>query len=387
MPVKGISDRPRQLPRLGKIHLGIKVQGDKSSYPKATDFFVCPAEVQAVFGPQPKALDIAFPVDDVDVCASVWYRCYSSYRGLTAKGDGETCTRLVDLEKAANPQTGLLPESKEPKFWPIARKDAKKTDRVQIQCIPDHCEEYGRKQCRMIMNLQFLLPNVEGVGVWQVDTSSIHSIRNLLDGLDLIKRLGRGRMALIPLKLSLIAKEVEVEGVKKTIHVLQVVAPQKIAELIQIAALPAGRALLPEPDLEAPEGLVPEDVQDGQPVVEETPGRPVIIDSTSRLAPASPPVAGPPPVAPAGQPADWDADFALTPQEQKERLWLEVQRLCRETGARPEKVQLWFKRNNAPFLTLTELKSDSPPMLLSLDILTQLRDNLESFKAKMAKKD
>lgn len=381
-PIKGLTDRPRRLPRLGKIHLGIKVQGDKSSYPRATDYFVCPPEIQAVYGEKPKMLDIAFPVDDIDTCASVWYRCYSSYRGLTAKGDGETCTRLVDMEKAADPSTGVLPDSKEPKFWPIARKDAKKTDRVVISCIPEHCEEYGRKQCRMILNLQFLLPNVEGVGVWQIDSSSIYSIKNILDGLVLIKRLGQGRMALIPLRLSLVPKEVQPEGVQKTVHILQVTAPYKIVEFLKYAALPAGQALLPEPDTDAPEDLLPEDIQEGPSPTEEG-SRPVIIlGTTSAVTPAA--VSGTQASAPVSTPVEADL-FTVTPQEQKERLWLEALRLAKETGATTEKLQEWFKRRQCP-VTLTEVKADRPPMLVTVKIITELRDNLAKYKREVTAK-
>ena len=52
--IKGLSDK-RRLPRLGKIRLGVKAISQKSGkeYPKETDYFVCPPEVQAVYGEKP----------------------------------------------------------------------------------------------------------------------------------------------------------------------------------------------------------------------------------------------------------------------------------------------------------------------------------------------
>ena len=293
-PIKGLTDRPR-LTRLGKIHLGIKVEGEKSSYPKATDYFVCPKEVQAVHGEKPQELKIAFPTEDPDQWASVFYRAYSSYRGLVCKGTGEYATRLVDLDKVVDSKTGELPLDKHPKYWPVAHRDTKRTKYFEIICPPDTCQEYGRKQCRPIMNLQFLLIDVPGVGVWQIDTSSWNSIHNVLDNIRLIKMLA-GRLSMIPLTLALVPREVQPEGVKKTVRVLQLSAPYKVSDLIKYAALPAGQALLPEPDLDVPEDLVPEDVIEGE--VIETPG-----PATSPGQPASPGPATPSPATSLGQPA------------------------------------------------------------------------------------
>ena len=61
---------------------------------------------------------------------------------------------------------------------------------------------------------------------------------------------------MIPLRLSLIPQEVQPEGIgKKTVRVLQLTAPYKLADLYRYVALPRGQAILPEPDLETPEDL------------------------------------------------------------------------------------------------------------------------------------
>ncbi len=109
MAIKGLKEQ-RRLPRLGKIRLGEKALSQKGNpYPKATDYFVCPPEVQAVYGPQPRELDVMFPVEDEDVFLNVWYKCYGSGTGLLCKGDGEVATR-VDRETGEMVQVECSPD-------------------------------------------------------------------------------------------------------------------------------------------------------------------------------------------------------------------------------------------------------------------------------------
>ena len=88
MPIKGLSEI-RRLPRLGKIHLGERATSPSGKeYPRATEHFVVPADVEEVYGPTPVALDVMFPVEDEEVFAAQFYRAYSRSRGLVCKGDG-----------------------------------------------------------------------------------------------------------------------------------------------------------------------------------------------------------------------------------------------------------------------------------------------------------
>jgi hypothetical protein len=52
--IKDLSDK-RRLPRLGKIRLGIKCKSVSTGneYPKEVEYFVCPPEVQKVYGEKP----------------------------------------------------------------------------------------------------------------------------------------------------------------------------------------------------------------------------------------------------------------------------------------------------------------------------------------------
>lgn len=215
MPIKGLTER-RRMPRIGKMHLGIKVESTKKPgvfYPKATDYFVFPEdgsagyelidELIAEYGEKPKELAIIFPLEDEEAICSQYYRCYSRSRGLTCRGDGETCTRMIDTK------TGDL-----------VNKDSEETELKEMSCTGTECPDYARGSCREIMNLQFMLPKISGLGVWQIDTSSINSIRNINSCIELIRSV-YGRIRMVPLFLSIEPMEVTPpNSKKKTVHVL-----------------------------------------------------------------------------------------------------------------------------------------------------------------------
>jgi len=245
MPIKGVSDQ-RRLPRLGKIHAGIKKEKKNdqgvviATYPSAVDYFVCPPEVQAVFTEKPKELVIMFPIEDETKFASQYYKNYSSFRGLVCKGDGETCLRLIDV-----------------KTGDFAHRDTVTTDMKEMPCNGRDCVMYQQKKCREVMCLQFLLPAVPGLGIWQLDTGSYHSIIAINSAVDLIRGIC-GRISMIPLKLVLEPREVAPDGKKKKVNILQIRADVTLAEIQKLAALPASRCLLPPPEEEKPELLFPE---------------------------------------------------------------------------------------------------------------------------------
>lgn len=248
MPIKGLTER-QCLPRIGKIHLGVKVQKTNeageviSEYPRAVDYFVCPPEVQAVFGEQPRLLRVMIPVEDDDQWCSQYFRAYSRTRGLTCKGDGETARRLVDVA------TGDL-----------VNKDSKEAEWRQVGCPGRDCPDYQAKKCSELMNLMFMLPEVPGLGIWQIDTTSINSIRNI-NASAFFLRQAYGRIRMVPLKLTL--EQIEVnnpdDGKKKKVWVMKLGAVDSFFDVVKrmlevSKRLPAGADLaLPAPDQEAPD--------------------------------------------------------------------------------------------------------------------------------------
>lgn len=240
MPIKGLSEAKR-LPRQGKIRLGIKKKSPKTGneYPVATDYFVCLPEVQAIYGPKPKLLDVIIPLEDEEIWASQYYRQYSRSRGLICKGDGETCRRMIDTE------TGN-----------IAGRDTKEiTWREGGKCLGQECVDYKGKACQEVMNLQFLLPKVPGLGIWQIDTGSIHSIMNINNCATMIRAMC-GRISWIPLTLSLEMTEVvnPDDGKKKNVYCMQLRYNKSAESLLIDSEKPRLQVLLAAPrDDEAPD--------------------------------------------------------------------------------------------------------------------------------------
>ncbi len=232
MPIKGLTENKR-MPRLGKIHLGIKKKNQNGvEYPSAVDYFVCPDEVLAIIGEdKPKELKVMIPVEDTEHWCSQFYRCYSRTRGLICKGDGETATRTIDTKTGA-----------------LANRDTTDSERKVVPCQGRDCPDYG-KQCKEVMNLQFLLPDVPGLGVWQIDTSSINSIRNINSAAELIRGV-LGRVSMIPLLLTIEPQQVTspVDGKLKTVHVLNLRVKEKLIDMMKMAQLPPSQVLLPAPD-------------------------------------------------------------------------------------------------------------------------------------------
>jgi hypothetical protein len=232
MPIKGLSDE-RRLPRAGKIHLGIKKTSAKGSlYPSATDYFVVNADqstseaaaqaFHAAYGDTPRALDILIPNlgDDLAAVKEIifpqYYKQYGSGTGLKCKGDGVTAERMeVDTK------TGAI-------------------ERKQVDCAGPGACHYVRRMpdgsggskgdCGPIAHLQVLLPKVAYLGIWQIDTSSEISIRQINSDLDLIY-MAAGRISNIPLKLQLAPRQVSPGGKKKTIHTLTIAYTGSIQQL------------------------------------------------------------------------------------------------------------------------------------------------------------
>lgn len=275
MPIKGLTEN-RRLPRVGKLYLGIKVKGKGGKeHPKAVDYIVCPetlpngdpnpnrADFVKVFGEQPRSIRIMFPVDNEDVVLSQYYRAYSSSRGLVCKGDGEQCRRMVDAE------TGDL-----------ANRDSRAVEWKVMPCGGVECPDYLSKpqRCREVMNLQFMIPELPGMGIWQIDTSSINTIKNLNGSAAFVKGI-YGRLAFIPLILQMEQIQVTPEdGKKKKVWVLSITTPTNLADSaklatqsrVQLMAAMGPRLLLPTPDDEAPD-LVTEDADASESKFEEGP--------------------------------------------------------------------------------------------------------------------
>lgn len=206
MPIKGFADRC-SIPRVGKIYLGVKQVSARTNneYPVAVDYFVVRADDKAtseaaakafrdVYGEQPRAIKVMFPSDNPAHFFPQWLKAYGERGGksqLYCKGDAETAQRRTE--------TG----------W------------VDIPCPYKECELYQAKKCKELGQLQFFLPDVKMLGIWQLDTTSYHSMSNLNDTINMVRLLNDGRIKMIPLTLRVVPLVVSPEGKAKTVYVLQ----------------------------------------------------------------------------------------------------------------------------------------------------------------------
>ncbi|MEW6542451.1 MAG: hypothetical protein AB1411_02445 [Nitrospirota bacterium] len=187
--VKGLSDRIR-LPRLGKIRLGIKVIGQNGEYPKDVPYFVVPPEVARIYGNEPTALDIMFPVNDRNLIFPQAFKYYGSSKGLKCIGNGEQALRV-------DPQTG---------------------GQKPCECP---CSLLETKECQLRANLMVILPKVNMGGVYQIDSTSYHTVVDINSGIYYVENLVK-RFAMVPLVLKRVPRETHPNGQKQIHYPLQV---------------------------------------------------------------------------------------------------------------------------------------------------------------------
>ncbi|MCL0084003.1 hypothetical protein M1N82_00365 [Dehalococcoidia bacterium] len=340
MPIDKVSN-VRRIPRLGKIHLGIKETSPKTGnpYPKATDYFVVPPEVAEALGTdKPKELPIMFPCEDEAQFAQQWLRCYSQTQGLVCIGDGVTARRKIDKE------TGNIADHNT-KDW--MWKD-------NLTCNPEECPLYG-KRCRRVMNLQFLMPTVPGVGVWQIDSSSFHSIVNINSMLDMVRGLC-GRVSFIPLTLVLGPVEVTPpEGTKKTVYVMQIKQDVKLSELQAWGQREPTKVLLPEPAVEEPpEDLFPREVLEETPVIEES-------TPTEHL-----------PIEPIEAPPDEEDPLMIG--------WNLAKDMLQDLRLVDKQVVTWFQKTYGIEVHLKDFEAQYPPERFTPNMLSRFYDSLVAYQ-------
>ena len=262
--VKDLTDRPR-LPRLGKVHLGVKKLSQRGNeYPSATDYLVCPPSIQSVYGEKPRELDIVLPSDDVAQVAGVAWKSYSATRGKVCTSDGEHAARLIDVDRLPRGTDATQDEYDAA----LVSKDSKNVEWRKIPCPAHDCVFAKKGVCKPVMNLLFMVPKAPGIGVFQLDTGSINSIRDIRGGIELVRKLSGGRLAGIPLKLRLEPMEVisPEDQKKKVVFTLKLISPATLGRVLMAGErnlrelLMADNPETPQVALPAP-GDVPEPVE------------------------------------------------------------------------------------------------------------------------------
>jgi hypothetical protein len=154
--IKGF--RRARLPRIAKIGLGGKVLKGDREFPTDLNHFdlsECP-EVAEVYGPEPTELDVMVPSPDISEWFPVALKRYGTDR-LLCRGDGETAGVF-------DPATGEFEE---------------------IACGYKSCPYFQEKRCTEVGNLMLILPRVNIMGVYQIDTGSWYGINDVYNAYEM----------------------------------------------------------------------------------------------------------------------------------------------------------------------------------------------------------
>jgi len=111
---------------------------------------------------------------------------------------------------------------------------------MNVECP---CELLDKKICRKVADLWFLLPQVSWSGLWQISTSSINTIIDCNSGIDHTRSI-YGRVAMKPMKLRRIPKDMTPGGIAVTKHTLVLEAPGKPDEVRGYLEASGARALV-----------------------------------------------------------------------------------------------------------------------------------------------
>ena len=208
--IKGDYSERRLLPRLGKIRLGLRAATTKGTpYPTETEYFVCPPEVQAVYGERPIELDVILPSDDAAVIFPQKLAMYGSGAGLQCHGDGVEAERYNEVKKQWEP----------------------------MACPCEHLKTMANPQgrCDEKSHLMVMLPRVSMGGVYQITTGSASATANINSSLDMIRDM-TGRIAMVPLLLRRVPTDMTHEGKKRTHYILSMTLNATWSEVAQLRA-------------------------------------------------------------------------------------------------------------------------------------------------------
>lgn len=187
MPINSL-ERNKQLPRLGKIRLGIKKQSRKGTqYPDTVPYFVLKdaPDVVAEYGENPTSIDIIFPHRDRNIVLPTWFRWYGGgYRDNN--GDivgGELYCRGTGTQEGGEPGVASYYAGRDPISRVIPNRPC-----LEKSC-PDFYDKKGQQQCKAGMKVIAVVikrekDEVLSGGVFHIDTTSWESMGNFISVFD-----------------------------------------------------------------------------------------------------------------------------------------------------------------------------------------------------------
>lgn len=186
--VRGLTDSPRA-PLVAKAKIGEK--GDRGQ-PKRLDYiiFVEPQtgrrlpEYQAVFGDRPTHFKALLSGDRCEDMIDVAWKRYGA-KGLKCRGDGE-----IGIDRDTGEEIPCAGEFGAPEG--------------QYRCRYANAHDGKPPECKPILSMRLVVPQIPGLGVVQLDTGGVaSSIPTLMWQLRMIERATDGHMAGIAIEVAI----------------------------------------------------------------------------------------------------------------------------------------------------------------------------------------
>lgn len=230
--INGIKTFIPRLAEAGKIKIGGKGKeittknGKKMRIPEKYDHFVITKmerdqhgnlikdqAIHKIIGEQPKELFFTLLYDDIQLNFYTAFALYSGHKCF-CRGDGEKAIRMIKTDK----------------------KDKKGQDiykHQEIICPAGDCEYLINEQCKPCGILSAVLQNTQEMGiVHKFRTHAWNSVQNIMSSLAYIQMQTGGKLAGIPLKMSIIKKATEDHGNVITVNVSFAGTPEQLAKAV-----------------------------------------------------------------------------------------------------------------------------------------------------------
>lgn len=169
--IKRSTNQYGNLPRAGKIKVGILAENGNTSFPKGIDYFRATGDFATVFhkiyGEEPKEIVVQFISDDLEKVCNERQQIRNAQGKVFAWGDGEFFQYI------------------DPKTQQIIGKAITDVEGFKQRAL-EHCSNSRHQaQWQEVLTLRFIIPNVPVMGLWELETkgkdSSLQNLRNAFD--------------------------------------------------------------------------------------------------------------------------------------------------------------------------------------------------------------
>lgn len=182
MPIASLEAR-RSIRELikGKIRLGVTVE-EQRGRPKTVDFFVVKdvPDVEKVYGPEPKELEVNFPHRNRDIVLPTWFRWFGGglrdERGKLKGGELHCIGSGCNADGSAGTAEWLAKRDPITKITPTRPC-------LERNC-PDFFDSKGNQQCKAGMRVLVTLPRVSQQVLYEINTTAWDSMMNFKEVFD-----------------------------------------------------------------------------------------------------------------------------------------------------------------------------------------------------------